>query len=119
MFSAEGEWLDDKMRCPPRWADRHALHQGPIFQILGGLGDQAELFIQKVTGNPNADFCLSCHHHDVPWFCLVGAIGSGGVSNFTILKHESFRIDSGPVTYTPRESGYFYAYANYARGLLR
>jgi hypothetical protein len=108
------------MRCPPPEGLTDTLFtRGRFFQILGGLGDQAEPFIQKVTGNPNADFRLSRRHHDVPWFCLVGAIANGGVNNFTILKHESFRIDSGPVTYTPRESGYFYAYANYARGLLR
>lgn len=116
IFSAEGEWLDAGMRCSPEGATDSPFRLGRIFQALGGLGDLAEPVFQKITGNPNADFRFSRRHHDMPWFCLVGAIANGGISNQTILEHVSFRIGRGPVTYTPREPGYFYAYANDAWG---
>lgn len=80
------------------------------------MGDRVEPLLQKITGNGNADFRFSRRHHDWPWFCLVDAIGNGRVEKEKIVPHESFRIGTGPVTYTPLESGYFYAYANDAWG---
>lgn len=115
-FSAEGEWLDAEMRCSPDGPIDRRFTWGRFFQAIGGLGDRVEPLLQKLTGNPNADFRFSRRHHDWPWFCLVGAIGNGRVENEKIIPHESFRIGGGPVTYTPRESGYFYAYANDAWG---
>jgi hypothetical protein len=49
----------------------------------------------------------------VPWFSLVGAIanGTGVDAKGHLQPHESFLIGRG-CRYTPRRSGYLYAYPN-------
>lgn len=116
-FSAEGEWLDAGIRCTPDGPTGFPLRPGRIFQAIGTLGDKVEPLFRTVGRNPNGQILYSKRHGDMPWFCLVGAIANGYVRDQKVIAHESFRIGSGPVTYTPRQSGYFYAYANDAWGM--
>jgi len=63
--------------------------------------------------NPDASFKFTKRHEQYEWFALVGAIANGdGVDQKGyLIKPESFLIGGG-CTYTPKRSGYFYAYAN-------
>jgi hypothetical protein len=73
---------------------------------------RAEDLFKKLTGNKAADFYGTRRHDDIPWMCLVGCIANGEVdANGKWIPHEAFRIGTGTV-YTPKKSGYLYAYAN-------
>ncbi|MEO0034582.1 MAG: hypothetical protein RLZZ501_605 [Pseudomonadota bacterium] len=115
-FAATGEWLDASIRCSPDGPTGSPLQPGRIIQAVFGLGDRLEPLLRKLTGNPNAQFRFSRRHGNQPWFHLMGAVANGGIAGQTTLEHESFAIGSGPVTFLPRHSGYFYAYANDAWG---
>lgn len=115
-FAASGEWLDASIRCSPDGPTGSPFQPGRIIQAVFGLGDRIEPLFRKLTGNPNAQFRFSRRHGDRPWFHLMGAVANGGIAGQTTLEHESFAIGSGPVSYTPKKSGYFYAYANDAWG---
>ena len=116
-FEAEGEWLDRSVACGPG-----GTHDGDfqpaeaMHAISSALGELEGLF-RKFTGNEAANFKFTKRHDRlqgkrVPWFCLVGAVASGGNKDSgEPSQHETFIIGSR-CEYTPQQSGYFYAYAN-------
>jgi len=117
-FSAKGEWVDSSIPCGPDGTDDGNFHAGELVQSVLSLVGEFEQLWKKIAKNPQADF-KGTKRHDridgkrIPWFCLVGAIANGGTANANgePEPHETFKIGSG-CTYTPKESGYFYAYAN-------
>jgi hypothetical protein len=114
LFDARGEWMDASIPCGPGGTNDGKFHPGEILQGVFSAYGKAEEIFKKISRNRAADFRFTKRHEDMPWFCLVGAIANGGGVDPQTQKlepHESFRIGDG-CTYTPRKSGYFYAYAN-------
>jgi hypothetical protein len=117
-FSATGEWVDSSIPCGPDGTDDGDFHAGELVQSIFSVVGEFEELWKKVAKNPQADL-KGTKRHDringerVAWFCLVGAIANGGTANANgePEPHETFKIGSG-CRYTPKESGYFYAYAN-------
>jgi len=114
-FTATGEWMDGKSKCEPSGFQR-----GRLVHWVSSLLSLAEGLFKKVTGNESANFFFTRRHDDKPWLVLMGAIANGGIRipDGTMIPHETFVIGEG-VTYVPKESGYFYAYANDAWGFYR
>ncbi|NML48346.1 DUF2235 domain-containing protein [Ramlibacter sp. G-1-2-2] len=112
-FEASGEWMDASIKCGPAGCNDGHFQIGELAQMAGTLLGKAEDAWKKITGNEAADFRFTRRHENMPWFCLVGAIANGGGVDAKqhLAPHESFAIGDG-CTYTPRKSGYFYAYAN-------
>jgi hypothetical protein len=117
-FEASGEWMDASIKCGPDGTDDGHFHLAEIPQLAGTVLGRVENVFKKVSGNRAADFRFTRRHENMEWFCLVGAIANGGgVDDKGHLEpHESFRIGTGCL-HRPRESGYFYAYANDAWNL--
>ncbi|HJV25205.1 MAG TPA: DUF2235 domain-containing protein [Aromatoleum sp.] len=112
-FFASGEWMDSSIKCGPDGADDGKFQPAELAQIAGSALGWVESVYKKLARNSEADFRFTKRHEDMPWFCLVGAIANGGgvdAKGHTV-PHEAFAIGDG-VTYTPKKSGYFYAYAN-------
>lgn len=112
-FSAEGQWMDSAIKCGPEGTNDGHFQLGELGQVAGSLLGKAEELFKKITGNKAADFRFTKRHEGMPWFCLVGAVANGGgVDGKGRLElHESFEIGQ-QLTYIPKKSGYFYAYAN-------
>ncbi len=112
-FTATGEWLDSSIKCGPGGTDDGHFQLAEVGQIAGTLLGKAEAVFKRLTGNASADFRFTRRHEDMPWFSLVGALANGGGVDAKghLMPHETFLIGDG-CTYTPRTSGYFYAYAN-------
>ena len=85
----------------------------PAEKIAGVALGKLETWYGKLFNNSNANFYFTRRHENHPWFSLIGAIAnSDGVdAKGILLKPETFLIGHG-CTYTPKRSGYFYAYAN-------
>jgi hypothetical protein len=112
-FTATGEWMDSSITCGPGGTSDGNFQVAELAQLAGSVLGQVEELFKKLTGNKSADFRFTKRHEAMPWFCLVGAIANGGGVDAKgyLEPHESFKIGSG-CTYTPRKSGYFFAYAN-------
>lgn len=112
-FTAAGEWLDGGLKCGPEGTPDSHFQLGKIADMAGTVLGKAEEMFRKATGNDAADFRFTRRHENMPWFCLVGAIANGGGADAKghLEPHESFVIGKG-CRYTPRKSGYLYAYAN-------
>lgn len=112
-FKASGEWLDDSIVCNPDGPVNDHFQPGQLGHLAGSLLGKLETLYGKVFNNPNANFYFTRRHEDHPWFSLIGAIAnSDGVdAKGMLLKPETFLIGHG-CTYTPKRSGYLYAYAN-------
>ena len=112
-FSAEGEWLDASIKCGPDGTSDGHFSAGELAHVAGTALGEVEKLFTKLTGNQSADFRFTRRHEDMPWFCLVGSIANGGGADAKgyVRPHESFKIGTG-LRYSPRESGYLYAYAN-------
>ena len=117
-FEARGEWLDAHISCGPGGTDDGKFQIGELAQLAGSALGKLENLFKSLTGNGNADFRFTRRHEDAPWFCLMGAIATGGEPDAKgrPTTHETFKIGDG-CTYTPLQSGYFHAYANDAWGL--
>lgn len=117
-LTADGEWLDDAVPCGPDGPTGPVWRLGRLAQGLSSLAGKVEERYKAWRGKPRLNVPFTKRHEQWPWFCLVGAIASGGVDQAgVLLPHETFRIGAGPVTVTPRASGYLYAYANDAWGM--
>jgi uncharacterized protein (DUF2235 family) len=112
-FSASGEWLDGSVRCGPEGTADGSFQPAELAHLLSSAWGKVETLYGKVFNNADANFHLTKRHESYPWFCLVGAIAnSDGVDGKGyLIKPESFVIGLGR-TYTPKRSGYLYAYAN-------
>lgn len=112
-FGAEGEWMDGGVRCGPDGCPDGDFQLGEVAQFAGTVLGKVETAFRQLTGNQSADFRFTRRHEDMRWFSLVGVIANGnGVDVKGHLQpHESFLIGAG-CKYTPRRSGYLYAYAN-------
>ena len=112
-FTASGEWMDGSLKCGPGGTDDGHFQFAEVAQVAGTLLGKVEEVFQKLTGNKAADFRFTRRHEGMPWFSLVGAIANGGGVDAKgyLEPHESFLIGNGYI-YTPRKSGYLYAYAN-------
>jgi len=117
-FEAEGEWLDGKIACSPEGTNDGDFQPAEVAHVIGSALGELETLFKKATGNREANFRFTKRHdrlegERVPWFCLVGAIANGGRAdaNGQPGAHETFKIGATR-SYTPKQSGYFYAYAN-------
>ena len=112
-FSASGEWMDSSIKCGPGGTNDGHFQAGELVQMAGSALGKIEDWFKKFTGNNAADFRFTKRHESMPWFCLVGTIANGGGVDAKnhLEAHESFKIGAG-CRYTPRKSGYLYAYAN-------
>lgn len=113
VFSASGEWLDSTIACGPGGTGDGHFQPAEAAQLLASALGKVETWYGKVFKNPDAHFRFDKRHEQYPWFCLVGAIANGdGVdAKGYLIKPESFLIGTG-CSYTPKRSGYLYAYAN-------
>ncbi|QFG31793.1 DUF2235 domain-containing protein [Pseudomonas umsongensis] len=112
-FSASGEWLDASIVCDPAGPVSNNFQPSELAYLAGTALGKLETWYGKLFNNNNANFYFTRRHENYPWFSLVGAIAnSDGVDAKGILvKPETFHIGHG-CTYTPKRSGYLYAYAN-------
>jgi len=112
-FQASGQWLDGSVSCGPGGtADGH-FQTAEIAHLLGSAFGKLEILYGKLFKNPEVQFRLTKRHESYHWFSLVGAIANGdGVDcKGHLIKPEVFPIGDG-CNYTPKRSGYFYAYTN-------
>jgi hypothetical protein len=112
-FTATGEWKDASIACGPKGTNDGHFQFAELAQVFGSvLGDVEDVW-KKVTGRTASDFRFTKRHENWPWFSLVGAIANGGGVDAKqhLEPHESFLVGEG-CDYTPKKSGYFYAYAN-------
>jgi hypothetical protein len=112
-LSAEGEWLDKGVSCGPDGAKDGNFQLGEVAHLIGSALGQLEGLFKYIGGSDSANFVMTKRHEAFDWFCLVGAIANAtGVTNQGVLtQHETRKIGASR-TWTPRESGYLYAYAN-------
>jgi len=112
-FRANGQWMGGNIRCGPAGTHEGHFHLAEIAQLAAATLERLEARVKKLVGNKTPHFLLTRRHDNLPWFCLVGAIANGGGVNAKghLDPHETFLIGEG-CEYTPRRSGYFYAYAN-------
>lgn len=96
--------------------DIHSLAFEVAHMVSSAIGELETVF-KRLTKNDKANFKFTKRHdrikgERVPWFCLIGAIANGGVSESgEQTEHETIKIGS-LCKYMPLKSGYFYAYAN-------
>ena len=115
-MTATGEWLDKSIACGPDGADDGNFQLGEIAHIFAdGIGKLETLF-KRLGGSDKTDFQMTRRHEtppqDWPWFALIGAIANGGLNaKFEERPHETKLIGKGR-KWTPKLSGYLYAYAN-------
>lgn len=112
-FAATGEWMDSSIKCGPGGTSDGHFQPAELVHVAGSALGQVEEWFKKLSGNQAADFRFTKRHEPMPWFCLVGAIANGGGADAKghLEPHETFLIGAG-CTYTPRKSGYLYAYSN-------
>ena len=112
VFEAHGEWVDSTISCGPGGTNDGKFELGEFAHIAGSILGDIELAFRKLSGNKDAELQFTRRHESMPWFCLVGSIANGaGEMQGVRVPHESFEIGRGR-EYTPRASGYFYAYSN-------
>jgi hypothetical protein len=111
-FTARGEWLDASIACGPAGANDGHFQVGELAYAFGDMLGLVKRSFRELTGNDNADLKFTRRHENAEWFCLMGAVATGtGVVGGTPEPHECFAIGKG-CRYTPKKSGYLYAYAN-------
>lgn len=112
-FSASGEWLDSSISCSPEGTNDGNFQPAEIAHLLTSALGQVESWYGKLFKNSDVNFRFTKRHEQYPWFCLMGAIANGdGVdAKGFLIKPEIFKIGTG-CSYTPKRSGYLYAYAN-------
>lgn len=108
-FSASGEWLDGAVKCGPDGPPQEHWQPAGVGQLLGSALGQLE----KMLPGGTVDLRFTRRHEQYPWLSLIGAIANGlGVdAKQCTIRPETFYIGAG-CTYTPKASGYLYAYAN-------
>lgn len=113
IFSASGEWLDGSVKCGPGGTNDGNFQPAELVHLLSTAWGKVETLYGKLFNNSDANFYLTKRHEQYPWFSLVGAIANGdGVDcKGYLIKPETFLIGEG-CSYTPKRSGYFYAYVN-------
>ncbi|NUU36103.1 phospholipase effector Tle1 domain-containing protein [Pseudomonas sp. C2B4] len=112
-FSASGEWMDASIACGPGGTDDGKFHPGETVQLLASALGKIETAFKSLSGNNSAEFQFTKRHEAFQWFSLIGCIAnSKGVDDKAqLIPPETFLIGEG-CQYTPKRSGYFYAYAN-------
>jgi hypothetical protein len=111
-FTASGEWMDSSIKCGPGGTTGNNFQIGEVAQMIGTFLGKAEELFKKVSSNNAADFKFTRRHENFDWFALIGAIANGELdTKGGWTPHESFVIGNR-CSYTPKKSGYFYAYAN-------
>lgn len=112
-FRAEGEWLDASIRCNPD-GPAPGFQWGTLFFGASAISDRLQRYYRSRPGGSGTIVRGARREQDMPWFCLVGAIGNGVGVDVTTQKlnpHEAFRIGSSAV-HRPTKSGYLYCFAN-------
>ncbi|MEX0286811.1 MAG: DUF2235 domain-containing protein [Paracoccaceae bacterium] len=113
-MNAEGEWLDSSIRCGPDGSGR----EGGFSRTLRAGGSAPfELYrglLRKLPTGEHANNGFSRRDPDQPWFTLMGVVAGGsGVNNQqNLVPHETIRIGLYKPDFTPKQSGYLYAYPN-------
>jgi hypothetical protein len=117
-FEAHGQWLDGNVACGPDGTNDGSFQPAEAMHLISTALGEIEALFKKATKNRDANFKFTKRHDRlagdrVSWFCLIGAIANGGKGNENGApgEHETFKIAAG-CSYTPRQSGYLYAYAN-------
>ena len=117
-FKADGIWMDGSIKATPQGSQDGVFKIAELAHVFGTLLGKIEDQYKKLTGNKNTDYYFTRRQESMPWFCLVGIIANGKTienadqtQKMYFEPHEAFQIGSG-TAYTPKQSGYFYAYAN-------
>ena len=112
-FSASGEWLDSSISCDPGGTGDGNFQPAEVAHLVASALGQVETWYSKLFNNNDANFNFTKRHEQFNWFSLIGAIAnSDGVdAKGYLIKPEVFEIGKGR-SYTPKRSGYLYAYAN-------
>jgi hypothetical protein len=112
-FTASGEWLDGSVRCGPGGPIDKQFQPAELGHLVSSAWGKLETLYGKAFNNDDANFYLTKRHEQHPWLSLIGVVANGdGVDRKGyLIKPETFLIGTGR-TYTPKRSGYFYAYAN-------
>lgn len=115
-MTATGEWKDKSIPAGPGGANDGDFHIAELAHVFGSALGKLETLFKSVGSNERADFLMTRRHEDMPWFCLVGAVGNGaGVVDHVRDPHQVFKIGEG-TTIKLEKSGYLYAFANDAWG---
>ena len=112
-FSAKGEWLDGSVVCDPEGTKGRHFQYGEIWHFARSLIDDAEDFFKGFSGKQQADFWWSRREGALPWFALVGVVANSThwPDDKHPNEHEVFLIGE-ETRFTPKASGYLYAFAN-------
>lgn len=113
-FQAQGEWMDSDIPSGPAGCDNGKFQLSKLAHSVSSLLGKAETLYQKFTHNHTADFWYTKREEQYPWFALVGMVANdfpSGSQQDEKLPHEVFLIGD-TTTFTPKASGYLYAFAN-------
>lgn len=110
-FKAEGQWLDRTTASGPEGMADGKFEPADLIHALADLGGDAEILFKRLGGGAATDFWGTKRHEDLNWFQLVGAIANGAGEDAEMGPDEVIAIGKG-CDYTPKRSGYLYAYAN-------
>jgi uncharacterized protein (DUF2235 family) len=113
-FSTEGQWLDNGIKYGPDGKRTGNFNRHYVRLPLSWLWRKMGALIRDIRRNKKADMLGTLKRQaDMPYFAMVGVIANGGNPDYdgTALPHETFLIGNG-CTYSPKESGYFYCFAN-------
>ncbi|WP_142781906.1 DUF2235 domain-containing protein [Agrobacterium sp. T29] len=116
-FSAKGEWVDGGITAPPAGTNDGKFQLGEAVQFASSLWGKGEQVLTKLTGNHQVDFWYTKREEAAPWFALIGMVANGVLpemepeDRLSFAPHEIFEIGAKR-SFTPRGSGYLYAFAN-------
>ncbi|WP_338920183.1 DUF2235 domain-containing protein [Pseudomonas silesiensis] len=112
-FSASGEWMDASVTCGPNGTRDGNFQPAEVVHLLASALGEIENWFKSLSANKSADFRFTKRHEGFEWFSLIGAIANtcGVDEKGHLISPETFLIGEGR-SYTPKRSGYFYAYAN-------
>lgn len=106
--------MDGDIPCGPAGCDDGKFQLSKMAHSVSSLLGKAETLYQKFTQNHTADFWYTKREEEYPWFALVGMVANdvpSGSQQDEKLPHEVFLIGD-TTTFTPKASGYLYAFAN-------
>jgi hypothetical protein len=112
-FTSTGEWIDLFNRSGPEGMDDGTFQMGELLYKMGDLIALGEEAFKRITGKQESDWWATRRFESAAWFALVGMIANqpNADGGGTPISGEIFTIGAG-VTYTPKDSGYLYCYAN-------
>ena len=111
--TAKGEWLDAGIKADANGAKPGA-QLGKVAYGLATLPEGLRALLRKNKRLAKADVIFSRRVVEAPWIALIGAIGSGRGNTEVgggIEDHDTHLLGTDK-TFTARDSGYLYLFAN-------